>query len=526
MPGAIVAVEDLDRLLAPRDGVILERLVERPPNEDGYGTYRFEQADGPLAAYLRTVDVSPTGDAGRVSVDQRVGFRVGVPYISWLFALPMRANLGALVPAGRSPWWAPPQRLPHTAAVTLASLCLLSAVGGYLGDLLPTAMTYAGANFGVGTGGQGIALGIVQVNAVLALGLLARSDRTGRRRLLLACTVVGAVLTAAGAASPSLVVLTVTQVAAASAVTAQEVLIGILAVEEMPEGARTWALALIAMCFGLGGGVALAALPVAGAGDGGWRWLFGFAIVAMPIVASCARHLPESARWQRDAQPSDGPRPRRAPMSVAQRRRLVLLGAAALLFALFDAPGGQLQNQYLRTQRHWSATRISLAEQITGTVGGVGTLVGGRLADTRGRRPVAVVAVGLGTVATLVQYFTHGPGLYVWMTAGSFLGYAVVPALSVYGAELFPSSLRGRAGGVLTILAAGGGLIGLGVTGVLAGAFGTIGPALAIMAVGPLVLIVLIVRFYPETAGRRLEDLNPVDDRAPTEPHEDGKLRP
>jgi MFS family permease len=204
-------------------------------------------------------------------------------------------------------------------------------------------------------------------------------------------------------------------------------------------------------------------------------------------------------------------------MTNLQRRRLAVLGAAALLFALFDAPGGQLQNQYLRTQRHWTATRISVAEQIAGTIGGLGTIVGGRLADTRGRKPVAVVAIGLGTIATLVQYFTHGPSLYVWMTAGSFLGYAVVPALAVYGAELFPSSLRGRAGGILTILAAAGSLIGLGATGLLADAIGTIGPALAVMAIGPLLVIVLIATAYPETAGRRLEDLNPVEPAAPTE---------
>jgi MFS family permease len=340
------------------------------------------------------------------------------------------------------------------------------------------------------------------------------------------------VLTALGALSPSLSVLTATQVVAASLVTALDVLLGIMAVEEMPPGSRAWALALIAMSFGLGGGVALAVLPLAGIGPDGWRWLFALAVLVIPAVISCARHLPESTRWRHDVGPPLPPALGAAPvtgdgdaggngwgrryglggLTAIQRRRLLILGAGALLFALFDAPSGQLQNQYLRTQRHWSATRISLADQVAGTVGGVGTIFGGRLADTHGRRPVAAIAIGLGTAVTLLEYFTHGPALYGWMTAGSVLGYAVVPALAVYGAELFPSSLRGRAGGILTILAAAGGLVGLAATGLLADLIGTIGPALAIMAIGPLALIVLIIRAYPETAGRRLEDLNPVTD--------------
>ncbi len=492
-------------------------MLERAPTVVPDGTitvWRFELQDGPLAAYERTVRVGPVDGSDRVSVRQEVRFRVGVPYVSWLFAAPMRANLGGLLPAGRSPWWAPPQRLPRRAAVTLATLCALSVLVGYLDDVVATTMTYAGREFGVGDTGQGVALGLIQISAVLALVLLARADRHGRRRTVLAATVVGALLTGLGALSPSLSVLTVSQVAAGALLTAQDVLLGVMAVEEMPPGARAWGLALITMSFGLGGGLLLLALPLADLGRGGWRWLYALGALAVPAVWSCARHLPESARWiAEDAQsrlrPAPAGRERWAP---GLRRRLVVLGAGALLFALFDAPGGQLQNQYLRTQRHWSATRISVAEQITGTIGGAGTLIGGRLADTHGRRPVAAIAVGLGTLATLLEYLTHGVALYGWMTAGSLFGYAVVPVLAAFGGELFPTGLRGRAGGILTILGAAGGLTGLVLTGVISSAVGTIGPALAVVAAGPVVLVVLILRAYPETAGRRLEDINPGDE--------------
>jgi MFS family permease len=508
----LIGTDELRVIIAPRDGVVLERA----PTAVVAGastTYRFTLDEGPLARYERIVAVDPSDAPDRVSVRQDVHFRIGVPFVSWLFAVPMRANLGGLRPAGVSPWWAPPQRLPRRAATTLATLCALSVLVGYLGDVLATTMTYAGRDFGVGDAGQGVALGVVQVNAVIAIVFLARADRLGRRRVLLVTTTLGALLTGLGALSPSLTVLTLSQVAAGAAVTAQDVLLGVMAIEEMPPGARAWALALITMCFGLGSGIVLLALPLAGTGPGGWRWLYAFGLLALPALWRCARYLPESARWETEARGKRGraTTPGAKRWSPSLRRRLMVIGAGALLFALFDAPGGQLQNQYLRTQRHWSATRISVVEQVTGTIGGAGTLVGGRLADTHGRRPVAAVAVGLGTAATLLEYFTHGRALYGWMTVASLLGYAVVPALAVFGGELFPTALRGRAGGILTILAATGSLIGLAGTGLLSGAIGTIGPALAVMAVGPVALVVLIVRAYPETARRRLEDLNPTD---------------
>jgi len=489
--------------------VVAER---RLPPADTVGEQRrwaFALAEGPLAEYRRDLSASTADDDGTVEVTQVVRFRVGLPVVSWLFALPLRSHLGGLHPRRQSPWWAPPSRLPHRGALTLTAVCGLAVVAGYLDNLLPATMTYAAREYRVGDTGQGLALGVVQLSSILALVLLAAADRRGRRLLILGCSGAGALLAALGALSPSVGLLTASQVGAGAAMSAQYVLLGVLVIEEMPAGDRAWALALVTMSYGLGGGVTLFALPLADDGSGGWRWLYLLALLALPAVAACARHLPESGRWRRDVADTPRPPPGQNPArwSKQQRRRLVLLGAGALLFALFDTPAGGFQNQYLRVQRHFSAARIGLSEQVTGTIGGAGTLLGGRLADSHGRKPVIAVAVTFGTAATVAQFLTHGLALYGWMTAGSFLGYAVAPALAVYGGELFPTGLRGRAGGVLTVLGALGGLGGLAATGVLGHLFGSLGPALAVMAVGPLLLVVLVVCAYPETARRPLESL-------------------
>ncbi|MCU4186502.1 MFS transporter [Acidiferrimicrobium sp. IK] len=508
-PDAVAAI------VAPRTGVVEEQPLAAPPGE-----YRFGQGEGPLAGYRREVVVTALPGGG-YTVEQRVGLTVGLPLVAWLFALPLRRRLGRVGPEGPLPWWLPPARLSRRAAVVLVTLCAVSVLVGYLSDLLAYTMTYAASEFRVGSTGQGVALGVSRIAALGAVVVLVAADRRGRRPVLLAALFAGAAVTGASSLAPSLSSLTAMQVVAGAMAAAAGVLVGVLVVEEMPSGTRAWALGVSGMCFGLGSGLALAALPLAGTGAGGWRWLFALGLLVVPAAAAAARWLPESSRFVL-AQAAEGraghadpggaaPGRRRHRWAPHDRRVLVLLGAGAFLLALFADPGGALQNQYLRHQRHLSPLHISILLQVTGTVGGLGTLVGGRLADTRGRRPVAAVGVAALAGSTLGVYLTGGVALWWWEAASSVVSYGIGPALGVYGAELFPTGLRGRAGGVITVLGAAGGLVGLAAAGGLTSLIGTIGPALAVLSVGPAVLAVLVVVAYPETAARSLEELNPTD---------------
>lgn len=507
-------------LPAPPPGVrAAPSALPAPPSGPWqHGTVvEFAMSEGPLESYCRRVEVLPTLIPELCLVRQEVRFRIGIPYFSWLFALPLRHHLNLLLPGRTAPWWAPPGRLDRRAAVVVATLCALSVLAGYLVDLLPETMTYAASQYGIGRATQGIALGVVQASAIAALALLVVADRRGRRGVILASTAGGAVVAAVGALSPSIGFLVASQLVAGALVSAQIVLCGVMAVEEMPPGSRAWALGVMSMSFGLGGGVALALLPLAGAGPGGWRWIFAIGILAAPATFSCARHLPESKRFGQgrlSVEPEPARRPRGA-LSPEERRRLALLGAGALLFAVFASPAGQFQNEFLRTQRSFSPTRISLLEQLAGTVGGLGTLVGGRLADTHGRRPVAAAGTAVLVATTLASYFSRGPQLWAWTILASVASYGVGPALAVYGGELFSTSVRGRAGGLLTVLSAGGGMVGLVAAGVLSHRFGAVAPALGILAVAPLALIWLIAKYYPETAGRSLESLDEARQKAP-----------
>ena len=460
-------------------------------------------ARGPVSSYHRAVRLRPEGD-GTTTVAQEVTYVLDAPLVGWLLRAPARRYLGAVRIEDRPPWWGPPDVLDAQAWAALGGLLALAMVVGYLGTLLTQTITYSAKEFHNGTGAEGVALAAVRCDILLALGLVTIADRRGRRLVALGGTAIGCVLTALGALAPSLAWLAVSQVVARGFVTAATIAAGVLAAETMPKGARAWALGIGAMAGALGAGVAVAALPVAGIDRRAWRLLYIGALAWLAMVAVARVHLPESNRFvHRQHAPE--------PTSV-RRARLALLASANFLLQIFVTPSSEFQNEYLRRARHFSPGRISLFTVMTALPGAIGIVVGGRLADTHGRRRVAVVAVGGAAAGVVIAYSIGGWPMWLAAATAGLTGAAVTPALTVYGPELFATAGRGRANGLLTAAGRAGAIVGLLLVGWISQSHTRFGLAFAIIVLGPIGLIILIVRAFPETAHRSLEELNPVDE--------------
>jgi MFS family permease len=491
-PGEVAAWSE------PRDDLVRERPVESSP------TPVFEAAEGPFRHYRREVQVEPVAD-GQVSVTSTTTFELAVPYFGWLFALPARQGLRRPPATRRQPWWAPPDRLDPRTAEALGVLAAASLVTGYLATLLTQTVTYAAREFGVtDVGPQGRVLAAVRIGVVLALVLVAVADRRGRRPVILVCAVGGCLAAATGALAPSLAWLGASQVVARSFSTALAVLLGIVAAEEVPRGSRAYAVSVLGLAGGLGAGLCVAVLPLADLGTRGWRLVYLVPLAGLPLARGIARRLQETGRFAVSVARAGVP-------LRGNGRRLALLAASAFLLAVFTAPASQLQNEFLRDERGFSAARISLLTLLTNTPAGIGVVLGGRLADVRGRRLVGAVGLVGGVGATVLMFASAGWPLWAWSAVGAVVGGAVLPALGVYGPELFPTSLRGRANGVIGLLGVAGSVLGLLAAGHLADRLDGIGPALAVLSLGPAVLVVLVLAAYPETAHRELEELNPQD---------------
>lgn len=493
----VVEVDDaeLERFRAPRNDVV----TEAEPVRDQNGACRYDLVEGPFSDYQRSLEVETHGP-DRHTVTQTVEFTLGVGRWSLLFIGPMKRVLGRA--GGKPPWWAPPDVLDAQGAAALASLAYLSVVAGYLGSLLSQTLTFAADEFGAGERAQGDTLAAVRIGVVLAMAIAAWADRKGRRRALLACAAGGCIVTSLGAVVPGLVALGATQVVARGLSTALALLIVVVVAEEMPAGSRAYGVSLLTMTGALGAGMVLWLLPLVDRGESVWRILFAAPLLFLPLIRTTARLLPESRRFVRR---------HAAARFAGHGRRLSLLAGTALALAVFGAPASQLQNEYLRESFDFSAARITLFTVLTVTPGSIGIVLGGRLADVHGKRLIGALGVGGGTLCTVAQFLTDTPWvLWTSSTLGSVIGGLAVPALAVYGPELFPTALRTKANVIITVLGVTGSVIGLLAVGRLAERW-SLGPGIAALAVGPALVVAFLIPRYPETSHRELEELNPED---------------
>lgn len=509
-----------ERLCTARDDLVAE-AASTPVDSDGPSTANFTLAHGPFTSWDRSVEVRPLATSSgddRVEVTETISFRLALPVWHVLFTPLVRRAVVRPADQRRSLWWLTPDRLDAVTAAALSRLCVLSMAAGYLGTLLTQTNTFAKAQFASSDTALSAMLASVRLAAVLALAVVAIADRRGRRSVLLWSAVAACVLAATGALVPDLAWLGISQTAARTASTAMAIVIGIYAIEEMPAGSRAFAVSVLAMTGALGAGMCVAVLPLADIGPGGWRLLYLVPLAFAPAVWRQASRLGETRRFEATgpagasgSHTAVAPARRSRAERSANRRRFVLLAVSALLLAMFTTPASQLLNEYLRAERGYSALTITLFTLITNTPGVVGIIIGGRLADTRGRRVVGAVAIFGGVGFTVAMFIATGSWIWVWSALGAVVGAAAVPALGVYGPELFPTASRGSANGGINLAAVSGAVVGLLAAGLLSDALGGLPPAMALLALGPLAVVVLIMVAYPETAHRELEDINPGD---------------
>ncbi len=495
--------DGLAALRLPRDDMVLERAD---------GPDRFTLAEGPFDSYDRTIEVVDLA-GGTHRVTETTRWSLAIPIWGGMFRPLVRRQLARHVAPGPegpdgptkpgAPWWSPPTRFDARAAQVLSRLCGMALLAGYLGTIITQTITFAADEFGAPTSARGNTLAAVRVGVLLSLGLVVLADRRGRQKLLVFSAVGGAVAAGAGALAPNLWVLGGSQTLSRACSTAMGLLIAVIAAEEMPAGGRAYAASVLAMTGALGAGLAVMLLPIADVAESAWRVIYVVPVAALPFFLAVGRRLPESRRFVRS---------RRGSTALAGHgARLAMLCATAFFGLLFYAPNTQFHNDFLRDEQGFSALRLTVFTLVTSTPAGIGIVIGGRLADTHGRRAVGAAGTIGGVILLALAYQVTGPTLWVLTVVGSIVAAVTVPALAVYGPELFPTALRGKANGIISLAGVAGSAVGLVLGGRLQEHYGRFGPGLAILAVGPLVVAALVLAFYPETAHRELEDINPED---------------
>jgi MFS family permease len=496
--------EQRERLLVPRDDLVLEEpepTVQPPERTD-----RFRQADGPFTGYARTV----TTDTDRRELVETTTYTMTIPWFGWLFRAPVKRVLARK--GSHRGWWAPPDRLDPTQLLVVGLLAAASMSAAFVNTLFTQTVNFAADEFGISDGGIGVAGAIVRAGILIALPAAILADRVGRRRVIVAVAWLGPLLSLLGALAPNFAVLVATQTLARPMGIALAFLVGVVASEEMPRNSRAYAVSVLAMAAGFGAGVAVLSLRFADIGDSGWRYVYLVAAVWCIVALDLTRRLPETRRFT----VAHVERTTRAPRF--NLHRLALIAAVAFIGNIFIAPASFFQNRYLADVRDFSGGMIGLFSIAVGTPASIGLILGGRVADTSGRRRLIAFTLPLGTAAIVAAFAVSGPPLWMFSLIGGILSSAAYPALAVYRTELFPTGNRSRAAGLVTAAALVGGIGGLLATGWLLDAGWSYGQVMGLLGLCQLAVTVIVVVAYPETAHLELEELNPEDE--PIDLHE------
>jgi MFS family permease len=475
-----------------------------------------------------TVRIEPDGDArSRVSIAAAGGGRI--PWFGWFFGPILHRDrnqaaryAGEAITAAvagdpepgprKSSPLLPPVPFSPEAIGLLATVCALAALTNFGGALFGQLADPITDSFGASNRELGVALAVSRAGALVALVTSALADRQGRRRLLLFAFGGVCMANAVSAVAPSFEVFTAAQLMARAFVNAALVVGAIAVIEEAPEKGRAFSVAMLALAAGAGFAVTVALLPFADLSSSAWRGIFAVSALTIVFLPRLARALRESRRYEQLAARTNARGRVRDVFGRIYGFRFFLLAAAAFLTNVFSAPSSQLTNRYLTDEHGYSNTLIATFRTVTnGLPGLIGIVIAGRLAETRGRKPVGIIALAVGSLFEIG--FFLGGGAVLWFTSMVAIVAAACSglALGTLGTELFPTEVRGTSNGLLIVCGVAGSATGLLLATNLDDTLGGLGPAIALCGIAPLVAAAFVVPFLPEAASRKLDDVSPSE---------------
>ncbi len=253
----------------------------------------------------------------------------------------------------------------------------------------------------------------------------------------------------------------------------------------------------------------------------GWRGMYLLGLGPLVLIAFLRRSIKETARFEAleaaravkrgFAEVVEDTRVLYRDLTGNYRGRVFLVAGLWNSIGLIGGPMISFFSLYARREHHWTRKDVGLAIIVAYAMGAVGSLICGVLMDRFGRK-IAASVFYVGAAASMAMLFTAHTDAMIFAAevATMFCYQAARSATSAITTELFPTEIRATGYSLCMQVF---GQIGWALSPILIGIFskpmGGLGHAAALFAVGPLIGVVLIALFTPETLGKTLEELSP-----------------
>lgn len=389
----------------------------------------------------------------------------------------------------------------------LVFLCLVAFFDGY--DLFAISQTLPElrAAFDLTPAAGSRLLAIANLGTLAAFLLVRLADRWGRRPILRVCLAGYSGASLLSGMAPGGLTLLVGQFAVRFFLVSALTMAVLYAAEEFPAERRGRVIGTIQACFSFGAIVCAAVTPRLVQTSLGWRTVYLLGAASTFLLFFALFGLRETGRFLRAREQASPPPLFPKLLPPHHQGRMLKLALIWTVTYLCSQSATVFWKEFAQAERGMSNQRIGASVAIAALAALPLTILSGRLIDRIGRRRGAAVIFTLTAVGVLGSYSQLPQRLLVLPLVLLIAGAtSAVALLNAWTAESFPTELRGdafawanslfgRLGFVLSPL----------LVAELVAPLGW-GYALSLTAAFPLLALLLIWLWLPETAGKELED--------------------
>jgi putative MFS transporter len=353
----------------------------------------------------------------------------------------------------------------------------------------------------------------INAGTIVAFLLIRQADRLGRR-IVLNVTILGyAVCSLLSGFAPNAWVFTLLQFFARIFLIGEWAIAMVYAAEEYPAERRGMAIGVIQAFSSVGGIVCAGVVPFLLKTPWGWRSVYWVGTLPLVILAFARRNIRETARFEERAKEIKGERQGIWRIfATPYKKRLLIVALIWATTYLCTQNAVTFWKQFVVAERGFSDADVGQAMPVAAVASVPLLFFVGKLLDRMGRRFGSALIFVLTAAGVAGAYSFHDKWVLTAALSVGILGTtAVLQVLNTFTTELFPTELRsdafawsnnilGRIGYTLSPL----------IVGYLAPMWGW-GQAVRVTVIFPIVALVLILVFLPETAGKELEETSRLD---------------